>query len=329
MNLYTFSLITTTLFSATAMAQYAPQAGVAGSTAIHSSSPQFKSWANNCHVYRGWIDIAQPSLGLVTSGDSSMAVGPANFSVVSLGDSGVAVLTFPKPIVNGPGFDFAVFENGFPDPMDSKRAFLELAHVEVSSDGINFFRFPSASETQTTTQVAGAGVYMDAQEINNLAGKYMSNYGTPFDLEEMKEIPGLDVNNVTHVRLVDVVGSITGHSSYDASNRIINDPYPTNFPIGGFDLDAVGVLNQSTLSINTTSTSVSVNTFPNPVSDVLTVAASQPVRLTLKDISGKLIWHHAAASKATFSMQGYSSGLYFLTFKDDNGYQWVERIVKQ
>ena len=54
-----------------------------------------------------------------------------------LGDDGSLVLTFPAPIADGAGPDFAVFENAF------STEFLELAFVEVSSDGTNFTRFPA------------------------------------------------------------------------------------------------------------------------------------------------------------------------------------------
>ena len=70
----------------------------------------------------------------------SLALGPATgdtLDVVSLGNGGSITLTFAEPIRNGAGFDFAVFENGHVD------TFLELAFVEVSSDGAVFVRFDS------------------------------------------------------------------------------------------------------------------------------------------------------------------------------------------
>jgi len=51
--------------------------------------------------------------------------------IVSLGDSGVADVTFAGAIYNGPGADFAVFENGFLNATNDSLAFLELAFVEV------------------------------------------------------------------------------------------------------------------------------------------------------------------------------------------------------
>ena len=71
---------------------------------------------------------------------------------------------------------------------------------------------------------------VNATEIYNLAGKYRAQFGTPFDLEELTGITGLDVNNVTHVKIIDVVGSLNeSYASYDSQGNIINDPFPTPF----------------------------------------------------------------------------------------------------
>ena len=89
-------------------------------------------------------------------GHDSLALGKADEvnNVVSLGDGGVATLTFSDSIyiTNGLGNDFAVFENAF------NNTFLELSFVEVSSDGENFFGFDSVSLTPTNKQVDGFGI---------------------------------------------------------------------------------------------------------------------------------------------------------------------------
>ena len=143
-------------------------------------------------------------------GDENSAIGQAGQNgVVSLGDGGTATLTFPNSIYNGPGFDFAVFENGF--ATSDSMAFLEFAFVEVSSDGVNFIRFHSTSLIQDSIQIPMTGI--NCSLVNNLAGKYTYGFGTPFDLEELMNEPALDVNHITHIRLIDVVGSISAHIS--------------------------------------------------------------------------------------------------------------------
>lgn len=250
-------------------AQFAPQAGVIGTTAMHKDSSAFIAWAKSGIISRGWQDVSDTTLGKAQVGDETYIPGPAGNGIVSLGDGGAAIITFEKPIKNGVGFDFAVFENGFIDQtLKPGTAFLELAFVEVSSDGINYFRFPSTCLNDTTTQIDSyEGI--DATKLNNLAGKYIANYGTPFDLEEFKNTPGLDVMNITHVKIIDVVGSITNKfTTRDSYGNKVNDPWPTPFSQSGFDLDAVGVIHQNN---NVGLTEIvtkqhQMNVYPNPAS---------------------------------------------------------------
>jgi hypothetical protein len=163
---------------------YAPAPGNAGSTAIHKDSSIIVNWATGIDLRRGYLDISVPSMGDVSYGVASDALGPADGStVVSLGDSGVATLTFDVPIINGTGPDFAIFENGFTDD------YMEFAFVEVSSDGVTFVRFPSHSEVQSVSQIDNFS-FSDCRMVHNLAGKYRTMYGTPFDLEEISGSPG-------------------------------------------------------------------------------------------------------------------------------------------
>lgn len=239
-------------------AQFAPPAGQAGSTAMHKDSSAFVAWAGFCELVRGPQDISNPGGGNATVGDSSVAIGKADNSIVSLGDAGTAVCTFQNAITNGPGADFAVFENSFSDD------YLEFAFVEVSSDGVNFFRFPATSNIQDTLQCGSFGL-SDATLVNNLAGKYRGMYGTPFDLTELQGTAGLNINAVTHVKVIDVIGSLnTAYATYDMNNNRINDPWPTAFPSSGFDLDAVGVIHDVTNSIVVYS-GPGLVVFPNPV----------------------------------------------------------------
>ena len=239
---------------------YSPAAGQPGSTAIsyyteggvdHHDS-RILGWASEAPVItRGLQSVANPGLGTVTWGSESDALGPANAydlsddpqdpesgtSVVSLGDGGSITLTFSTPFGNGPGPDLAVFENAHSDD------FLELAFVEVSSNGTTFHKFRSISLTQTATQVGGFGS-LDTTYIHNLAGKFRAGFGTPFDLAELAGIPDLDISMITHVRITDVVGSLNAsYRTLDSQGRPINDPWQTPFETGGFDLDAVAYLN--------------------------------------------------------------------------------------
>jgi len=238
--------LTLALATAPARAGFDPQVGVEGSLGISASSPLFQGWASTVVDFNpGPQDIANPGGPVANVGSPSAALGAISSSVVSLGDGGWITLGFDAPIANGAGFDFAVFENGFlMGAVGTYLAYLELAFVEVSSDGENFFRFPSTSLTQTDAQVGGFGP-LDARDLDNLAGKHIGGYGTGFDLDDLVGVsPLLDVNNVIQVRIIDVVGSIDpAFGSYDSHGNIINDPYATPFGSSGFDLAGVGVIN--------------------------------------------------------------------------------------
>ena len=178
-----------------------------------------------------------------------------------------------EPIRDVNGLDFAVFENGVPAADYEVQAglvhgevFAELAYVEVSSSDPNFFiRFSSVSLTPEPIWSYGT---VDITNIYNLAGISPNGdgpfgeiicTGTPFDLSELSSHPfvldgTIDLNNIRYVRIVDIPG--TGEF-FDEPNDLINpdtgsnyqsshpvyDPHET-FGSGGFDLEAIGVLNE-------------------------------------------------------------------------------------
>ncbi len=239
-------------------------------------NPIFVGWAT------GWEDYL-PAPGVSGDwqhpGQATGASSNSHFDIVSLGDlnetqidegvpPGRVTLTFNTPITNGPGKDFAVFENGFISTGGAGVAgeiLGELAYVEVSSDGGSFARFPCVS---LTPGPVGAYGTVDATGIYNPAGKHVNSYptgpsggawGTPFDLDDLLSddlvIEGVvDLTQITHMRLVDIPGSGAFH---DSATSLIDPatglPWDTNHAVydswvtwgsGGFDLEAVGVLNR-------------------------------------------------------------------------------------
>lgn len=234
-------------------AQFPDRVGMPGSDAIPADQMGLK-WGISCQIQPGFVSIANQSAGTVDREGVHTVLGIADFEVMSLGDGGMATIMFAQPIADGPGPDFAIFENSFED------YFLELAFVEVSSDGVHFVRFPATSLTPTDKQIGPFDRIPDVRKLNNLAGKYRGGYGTPFDLSELKDSSGIDIQSITHVRVVDVIGSIDPRfASYDAQGAIINDPWPTPFPTCGFDLDAIAVINEKVRMEET------IQVAPNPV----------------------------------------------------------------
>jgi len=301
--------------SAFAQGSFPGAVGVVGNKAIFKDSSIIKSWASTCVGNRGFIDISNKGLGYVNNGKTDYAIGKSDPKVFSLGDSGRATLSYNGILFDGPGPDFCVFENSF------NNEFLELAFVEVSSDGVHFFRFPSDSETDTTTQI-GSFDLLDASEINNLAGKYKGQYGTPFDLQELKNTPGLSLDSITHIRLVDVIGSIdTVHASRDSKGRIINDPYPTDFKngdwyTGGFDIESVGLINYTgeifLSDFAVTLENQNLTVYPIPAQNQLFVdGLLKGAALRIISLSGTEV-ELTPISDNEFDVSDLDAGIYFL-----------------
>ncbi len=305
---------------------FAPQVGVNGSTAIYKDSSIFVGWATSCYVHRGYINISDTTQtyngsNKASFGADSLAIGYPKgiMDVVSLGDKGFAILSFDKPIKNGKGFDFAVFENGILQQSNANMAFLELAFVEVSSDSIHFFRFPATSQTNTSTQISSFD-YLNAKNIHNLAGKYIANYGTPFDLSEIKATsPFLDLNNIKYIKIIDVCGSISpAFASFDDNGNIINDPFPTPFNSCGFDLDAIGVIHENNKKAPS---DIKIQVFPNPATNNIHIKSDTNFIKNIKiyNICGEKIHIEDYNSKyIDINVSNYKKGIYILIITTDS-----------
>ena len=309
-------------------AQFAPAQDKPGTTAMHADSSAFVAWATGVEVERGPMDITNPSLGMASFGpDLEVALGKpgGTMDVVSLGDGGMATLTFASPIYNGPGPDFAVFENGFSNAVNPDTWALELGFVEVSSDGENFFRFPAVTHVQTETQLGNAGS-INPEQLHNFASKYGAFYGTPFDLDELDDNALLDKNKVTHVRIIDVVGNIDPeYASRDSQGHVVNDPWPTPFGSSGFDLDAVGIIHDIAHYDVSENEIEAVAVYPNPVTDRLTVKADDLQSIEIYNLVGQLV---KRSTSSVIDFGNLNEGVYFVRVKAD-GNTVTKRVVKQ
>ncbi len=242
-----------------ALATTTASAGPFTNIGVDASDPALVAWAENVH------SILQTPSG---ANDGGLALGPADGSpFVSLGDLTALEIAAGDPageitvefasvaIVDGSGWDFAVFENAFEFPGDPFY-FGELAYVDVSSNGTDFVRFPSVS--LNVEPVVGSGnednelatgfgrnfAGLNTTNVQNLAGIHPTLFGTQFDLADLLGLPeviggAVDLGNIHFVRLVDVPGDGT---FLDSPGNPILDAWVTTGS-GGLDLDAVGARN--------------------------------------------------------------------------------------
>jgi hypothetical protein len=197
---------------------------------------------------RGPLDIANPALGNASAGLPAHALGAATGNpadTVSLGDGGAITVRLAPPLRDLPGDDLAVYENGF---FSIDGLFGELAFVEVSTNGVDFARFPARALAPAPIPAFGT---IDPDLYANLAGDQPANSGSGFDLAELRGDPlalsgALNLARVRYVRVVDAIGD---GSTTDSIGAPVYDPYATPFPTGGFDLDAVGALRPNPVPI--------------------------------------------------------------------------------
>lgn len=200
--------------------------------AVYMDSGEILSWASGYSEYTCGPNCdavwQTPEKGL------GKAQGSA-YDIVCLGEGGSITITFDRPIINRDGPDFAVFENSF------SGEFLELALVEISADGNRFYRFTAYSATPGPVGEYGTidfySVYNRDTSYTGFAGIHMQGYGTLFDISSIENFPG---DTVSHIRIVDILGD---GSIQDSAGNAVYDPYPQTGS-AGFDLDAVGVLNE-------------------------------------------------------------------------------------
>ena len=242
-----FFLFCLTPFALAEDPQYAPAAGQTGSTAVHLDDASILGWAT------GYSNLIYGSDVIATWRTPEKAMGAAAgtvMDIVSLGNAGQITLSFfPAIICNGPGPDFVIFENALND------TFLELAYLEVSSDGENFFRFPNHSLTPRPVNPDGDPLTsyvilaVDPVNVDGFASKYRVGFGTPFDLDGLNTpqaqqgvLSGtLNLDHIAYVRIIDIVGDGT---STDTSGNPIYDPWHPTQPqtSAGFDLEAAGYM---------------------------------------------------------------------------------------
>ncbi len=181
---------------------------------------------------------------------SGVGIGGGSLNVLTLGTQGDVTVGFNTAIANGPGADFTVFENGFEFPPSF--VFTELSFVEVSTDGLNFARFPNHYQGPqgpfgsfttfpygSSINLAGGMPVVANPATNNVDPlNPVFSGGDAFDLSDLLGHPlvvsgVLDLNDVNFVRIIDVEGGV----DLDSDGRLIWDS------TSSADIDAIAVLN--------------------------------------------------------------------------------------
>jgi hypothetical protein len=146
----------------------------------------------------------------------------------------------------------------------------------------------------------------------------------------MMGIQGLNTDSITHVKVIDVIGSINPiYASYDQNNHIINEHYPTPYPQGGFDLDAVGVIHQL-VNGDDEQERETIHFYPNPVNDQLFLQGdiSTIDFIQITDEFGRIIQIQKQFTHHIISFSELKAGMYCLNVILKNGTIKHQKILK-
>lgn len=107
-----------------------------------------------------------------------------------------------------------------------------------------------------------------------------------------------------------------------------NGQYQVIVGDGGPCLDTSDIYEVANLSVAEHPLKDQVSVYPNPTQEQVTINATFPVDVSLKDVTGKILWRQEDAR--SLSLSAWSDGIYFLQIQDQAGRTIkVEKIVKR
>ncbi|RZJ60527.1 MAG: T9SS type A sorting domain-containing protein, partial [Flavobacterium sp.] len=108
------------------------------------------------------------------------------------------------------------------------------------------------------------------------------------------------------------------YASYDSFGNRINDPFPTPFYSGGFDLAGVGILNAGSLGIFDNAVAIAA-IYPNPAVDSFSIRMSSATEVHIKmyDSTGREVLSTDITSEDLINVSHLNAGIYILAI--DNG----------
>jgi hypothetical protein len=171
----------------------------------------------------GWGQEHLPDVVLgPPEGATSGSPAAKRDEVLSLGAGGEVVLGFDRPITDGPGADFVVFENPFWVRGDPTDVWAELGEVSVSQDGQTWHTFVCAAEPTEPGQWPGCAGWTPTKS-------YAADEAIPLDPETTGgdgfDLADVGIESARFVRVRDML---------ESTNSTVDNV--------GFDLDAVGVV---------------------------------------------------------------------------------------
>jgi hypothetical protein len=132
--------------------------------------------------------------------------------------------------------------------------------------------------------------------------------------------------------VVDVVGCIQDeYARYDSQGHKINDPFPTPFDTGGFDLDAVGLIHDQSSGIPDSKNTPEVRIIPDPCRSEARFFSdfAGTLHVDISDVTGHVLLHSEFSSGMSINISELPDGIYFVTFTSrDSSLRITKKLLK-
>jgi hypothetical protein len=240
------------------------------------------------------------------------STSPVNNNFFSLGNGGTITVKFPVALIDGPGADVQIFETTFGDKASRTCGnYPEKAKIEGSCDGERFFDLVILAGDAGNGETAGSNIICRDGKLD-FNGNQIVNYIRITDVT----FPGvLNFPGVGDGYDVDAVLGL--QNCLSQGSRFSSDVAVDN----GFDIFEDGVI---------------VETYPNPVSEVLNVSVTrsteEAVSFRLTDMVGRVVYNEKQSGKdasilRSIDMSAFPAGIYMISV-ESAGYSSVSKIVK-
>lgn len=232
--------------------------------------------------------------------------------VLPIGFEGEIIIGFKgKALINGPGYDFIIFENPFINPIN-KGIFAEPGIVSVSQDGINFIEFPH--NPNSLDGLAGLTPVNGNRDpfIHPACG------GDAFDLET------IGLSFITHIKIKDTTNIVT---SLPKDHKYYNPQHI----LSGFDLDAVSaryLVDISTVSTESHESDLRIRQY-NETLQILSSCYDCLYQIYIYNLFGIVVLNDYINANQLVNIYKFPTGIYLCRIFDNSGNMiFTDKFIK-
>ncbi len=213
--------------------------------------------------------------------------------------------------------------------------------IKFSNDQEIVMQFPFTYNTTFTDNFSGS-----VSSSQGLSGTVSGSVTVTGDGYGTLKLPyNVTLNNILRVKMQEnaTVTTLLGQFTLSGTTYLFYDTSNTNkLPIlkfydlnlNGNQVKYVHSIYDAPVSVKEYAQNNQFSIYPNPVSNVLNISLSKPLKAVVEimDVTGKTIHQEVMSSQSSFlqmNVAGWPAGVYFISISDENGVRSVSRFIKE